>query len=162
MKRKATRKHGAKVKKNEKTRGGAKKRTKRPMKTRPKATRARPGPRKGLEDRGEIVELAGELVSHPETGPVLTGGDIDADWTRAHLSGEEAVGGSVATPDQDIVDEIGRALGVEQAPDAQVRMSEEILRDRDHLKWHLDRDAAEVEDTKEEGRERPRTGRRTR
>ncbi len=159
MKRKATRKRTANVKKREMTKGGAKKRTRTAMKTRPEAKRTRPSPPKGLEDRGEVVDLADELVTHPETGPVLTGGDIDADWTRAHLSGEEAVGGSVATPDQDIVDEIGRALGVEQAPDAQVRTSEEILRDRDHLKWHLDRDAAEVEDAKDEGARRPRTTR---
>ena len=31
----------------------------------------------------------------------------------AESAGEEAVGGSVATPDQSVVDEIGQALGVE-------------------------------------------------
>jgi hypothetical protein len=101
----------------------------------------------------ELAALAGGLASHPETGPPLTGGDVDADWTRAHLSGEEAVGGSVATPDQDIVDELGRALGVEQGLDAEVRTSEEILRDRDRLRWHLERTAADKE-TKEEKEEK--------
>jgi hypothetical protein len=96
------------------------------------------------EDRGEIVDLASEVVARPGTGPVLTGGDVDADWTRAHLSGEEAVGGSVATPDQDVVDEIGRALGVEQPSDAEVRTSDEILRHRDRRRW--DRDAAEAQE----------------
>ena len=111
-----------------------------------------------VEDRGRIVEMARELVSHPETGPALTGGDMDADWMRAHLSGEEAVGGSVATPDQDVVDEIGHALGVEQAPDAEVRTSEEILRDRDRLRWQLEREAADEE---EEKWEPPRRRRRS-
>jgi hypothetical protein len=92
---------------------------------------------------------------HPETGPGLTGGDLDADWTRAHLSGEEAVGGSVATPDQDVVDEIGHALGVEQPSDTQLRTSGEILRDRDQLRWHLEREAI---DTEERGRSRRRRG----
>ena len=100
----------------------------------------------GLEDRGEIVQMLREMLLHAETSPVLSGGDVDADWMRAHLSGEEAVGGSVATPDQDVVDEIGRAVGVEQAADAEVRMSEEILRNRDRFRWHLEREAADVEE----------------
>lgn len=31
-----------------------------------------------------------------------------------------AVGGSTATPDQDVIDELGAALGVPQEPDAEV------------------------------------------
>ncbi len=86
-----------------------------------------------------------ELERHHETGPAASGGDLDADWQRAQSSGEETVGGSVATPDQDVVDEIGRALGVEQRPDAPVMTSEEILRARDRHYWHLERDAAAKE-----------------
>ena len=106
-----------------------------------------------MNDRGEVVRMLHEMISHGETGPGLTGGDLDADWMRAYSSGEEAVGGSVATPDQDVVDEIGRALGVEQEADAEVRTSAEILRDRDRFRWHLERDA-------EEGRP-PRSRRRS-
>lgn len=90
---------------------------------------------------GELGPLLEERLDHPETGPRLTGGDLDADWQRADSSGEEAVGGSVATPDQDVVDEIGRALGVEQPLDAEVRTSAEILRDRERHYWHLARRA---------------------
>ena len=97
-------------------------------------------------ERGEVTELAETLAEQGGTGPVLTGGDVDADWTRAHLSGDEAVAGSVATPDQDVVDEIGRALGVEQAPDAPVQISEEILRERDRRRWQVEREAAEAEE----------------
>lgn len=107
----------------------------------------RPAPeRAGLaEPRGEAVESLRERQTHPETTPALSGGDVDADWQRAYSSGDEAVGGSVATPDQDVVDEIGRALGVEQAPDAEVRMSEEILTNRDRHYWHLERRATKEE-----------------
>jgi len=105
-----------------------------------------------LDDREEPVGLMRDVVAHTETSPRLTGGDIDADWHAAYSSGEESVGGSVATPDQDIVDEIGRALGVEQDIDAPVRASDEILRARDRLRWHLERDAADAE----EGRSRKR------
>ena len=69
---------------------------------------------------------------------VLTGGDIDADWMRAWDSGDEAVGGSMATPDQDVVDEIGRALGVAQDPDAEVWTSQDILRERDRHRWQYE------------------------
>ena len=105
-----------------------------------------------IEDREEPVGLMRDVVAHTETSPRLTGGDVDADWHAAYSSGEESVGGSVATPDQDVVDEIGRALGVEQDIDAPVRGCDEILRARDRLRWHLERDAADAE----EGRSRKR------
>jgi hypothetical protein len=97
--------------------------------------------REGSEDRGQTIGLLRDLTEHHETGPAATGGDIDADWQRAQSSGEEAVGGSVSTPDQDIVDEIGHALGVEQPPAAPLRASEEILADRDQRYWDLERRA---------------------
>ena len=104
------------------------------------------------DDREELVGLAHDVAAHAETGPRLSGGDVDADWVGAYGSGEESVGASVATPDQDIVDELGRALGVEQASDAPVRTSEEILRERDRFRWHLERKAADAD----EGRTRAR------
>lgn len=104
-------------------------------------------------DRGHIVALVHELETHHEVTPLLTGGDPDADWARAESSGEEAVGGSEPTPDQDVVDELARALGVEQDADAEFRTTGEILRERDRLRWRLDEAAADAE----EGR--PRRGR---
>jgi hypothetical protein len=88
-------------------------------------------------DTLEDVAAAGVEEPHAR----LTGGDVDADWMRAETSGEEAVGGSVATPDQDVVDEIGRALGVEQDDEAEFRTTDEILHARDRFRWHLERDA---------------------
>jgi hypothetical protein len=93
----------------------------------------------------ESLEELRDREARPRPGPALTGGDVDADWERAGSSGEEAVGGSVATPDQDVVDEIGEALGVQQAPDAEVRTSREILEDRDRHYWDLERRAAAQE-----------------
>jgi hypothetical protein len=105
------------------------------------------------ERRDDFIGLAREVATHSETSPRLTGGDVDADWQAAYSSGEESVGGSVATPDQDLVDEIGRALGVEQPADGPVRASEEILRARDRLRWHLERDAADVEEGRDHRRQ---------
>jgi len=123
---------------------------KRPAKRRSAARPPHPGKRSATtrrsresgEDRGSTVELLRDVIEHHETGPSASGGDIDADWQRAQSSGEEAVGGSVSTPDQDVVDEIGHALGVEQAPQAPLRSSEEILEDRDRRYWELERRAA--------------------
>ena len=70
--------------------------------------------KEGTEDHGRTVGLLREVLEHHETGPAASAGDLDADWQRAESSGEETVGGSVSTPDQDRVDEIGHALGVEQ------------------------------------------------
>jgi hypothetical protein len=106
--------------------------TKRPAKRRPEAEAA---------EGGEVTAFAETVAAPPETSPRLTGGDVDADWKTAYSSGDEAVGGSVATPDQDIVDELGEALGVGQEPDAEVRTSEEILRERDRERWRLEHEA---------------------
>jgi len=97
-------------------------------------------------DQEELVGLARDVAAHTETSPRLTGGDLDADWQVAYSSGEESVDGTVATPDQDIVDEIARALGVEQDVGTPLRTSDEILRARDRLRWHLERDAADAEE----------------
>ena len=104
-----------------------------------------------LADRGSVVELINDLGAHHEVTPILSGGDVDADWARAESSGEEAVGGSEPTPDQDVVDELGRALGVEQDSDAEFRTTGEILRERDRLRWSFDEDAAD----EDEGRQPP-------
>jgi hypothetical protein len=89
-------------------------------------------------DRERRVEE--EQAEHTATSPRLTGGDVDADWHGAWDAGDEAVGGSTATPDQDVVDELGEALGVPQAPDAEVQTSAEILADRDRHRWTLERE----------------------
>ncbi len=109
----------------------------RKKRARPRVTKRRPAKGTGEDREAPMPAPAGRRG----TGPLLTGGDVDADWSRADSVGEEAVGGSVATPDQDVVDEIGRALGVEQPSDAEVVSSDEILHRRDRFRWHLERDA---------------------
>jgi len=79
-------------------------------------------------------EAEEEARQYTQSSPRLTGGDVDADWRRADSVGEEAPGGTVATPDQDVVDEIGDALGVPRAPDEEFRPSSEILESRDRYR----------------------------
>jgi hypothetical protein len=108
----------------------------------------RPRRRRAAEtETGHVVDMANEVRAHTETGPRLTGGDVDADWQNAAGVGDEAVGGSTATPDQDVVDELGEALGVPQEPDAEFRPAAEVLAERDRHRWTLEREA-EQEDRK--------------
>jgi hypothetical protein len=74
---------------------------------------------------------------HTEGGPVLTSGDVDADWNDAYSSGEETPGGDMPTPDQDVVEEIGRALGVEYEDAEELKGSDKIL-ERDRKRWEYD------------------------
>jgi hypothetical protein len=98
-------------------------------------------------EEAEPIQMTGDVVAHTDTSPALTGGDMDADWRGASATGEEAVGGSVATPDQDVVDAIGRALGVERREEAEVTTSEEILRARDRRRWDVEAEAAAEDET---------------
>jgi hypothetical protein len=100
-----------------------------------------PPPREATYVRSDREREAGEQrAAYTSVSPALSGGDPDADWERGESVGEETVGGSVATPDQSVVDDIGEALGVPEAPDDEVRMSSEILDERDRYR-------AEQEDT---------------
>jgi Family of unknown function (DUF6335) len=123
--------------------------TAKPRKSRPKRSPGSAAPLQGAEDAGRVTRLHDERLRHHETSPTLSGGDIDADWVDAEGSGEESVGGSVATPDQDVVDEIGRALGVEQTSTQPVTSSEEILRERAAHRWELEREASAEDDRRE-------------
>jgi hypothetical protein len=82
-------------------------------------------------------EMREALDEHNETSPVLTGGDVDADWEDAYAVGDEAPGGDNPTPDQDRVDDIGKALGVEYQDNEELRASDKVA-DRDRHRWELD------------------------
>ena len=82
-------------------------------------------------------ELHERVIRHNETSPAITGGDIDADWESAYSVGDEAPGGDNPTPDQDIVDDIGRALGVEYEDNEELK-GEKKISDRDKKRWEMD------------------------
>jgi hypothetical protein len=82
-------------------------------------------------------ELLEKYEEHTETGPALTGGDVDADWESAYSVGDEAPGGDNPTPDQDIVDDIGRAVGVQYQDNEELK-GERKISERDKHRWELD------------------------
>ena len=91
-----------------------------------------------LEALNETQTLVDEDPNHVFTdkSAVLSGGDVDAAWDQADV-GEEAVGGSNPTPDQDIVDQIGRSLGLEYEDDEELKGAAK-LEERDKHRWELD------------------------
>jgi hypothetical protein len=96
--------------------------------------------------RAEIAESARE--HHGMTD--VTGGDPDVDVEDAYFTGEEAPGGDNPTPDQDIVDDIGKALGVTYNDAEELKGADKLV-ERDKHRWELD--PASAEDYKEHDKE---------
>ena len=87
------------------------------------------------------AELQARLSEHHATSPTLSGGDVDAAWEDANV-GEETAGGMNPTPDQDMVEEIGKAYGITYAEDEPLRTGEKLA-ERDEHRWELDPESAD-------------------
>lgn len=83
------------------------------------------------------AKLADRLRQNTSTDPSLSGGDIDAQWEMAESQGDEAVAGSMPTPGQSVVDDIGAAVGVTYQDNEELRFGEKE-RSRDKRRWELD------------------------
>jgi hypothetical protein len=82
-------------------------------------------------------EMGESRRDHNEVSPELTAGDVDADWESAYSVGDEAPGGDNPTPDQDRVDDIGKAIGVQYEDNEELKASDKIT-ERDKHRWELD------------------------
>ena len=100
--------------------------------------------RQGLAASGRDV-LREELDEHNSLSPEITGGDLDASWQTANQTGEETVGGSVSTPDQDVVDDLGEAAGLTYRDGEPLDYDAKVL-DRDRNRWELNPASALDED----------------
>ena len=67
----------------------------------------------------------------------VTGGDPDVDVEDAYFAGDEAPGGDNPTPDQDVVDDIGKALGVTYNDNEELEGADKVVK-RDKHRWELD------------------------
>ncbi len=92
-------------------------------------------------------ELLEELDEHHSLSPEISGGDMDASWQTANVAGEEAVGGSAPTPDQDVVDNLGAAAGLTYEDEEPLNSDKKLL-DRDRNRWELN--PASTDDQEEE------------
>jgi hypothetical protein len=100
--------------------------------------------------KDNLAEIGRRLVEresekYHSVSPELTAGDVGARWQEAEDSGAETPGGHVATPDQDNVDEIGRAVGMEFQDNQELSAPEEILSRRDRRRWEMDKRSADGE-----------------
>jgi len=80
------------------------------------------------------------LRRNTNADPSLASGDLDAQWEMAESCGDETAGGSMMTPDQNVVDEFGEAVGVTYEDGEELSFGE---RDRDAHRWELDPASAE-------------------
>lgn len=94
----------------------------------------------GLNTGGR--SLKDEMKEYTFTSPELTGGDVDAAWEQAAMVGDEAVGGTVATPDQSVTEDLEKAVGLEMDDRAFLR-TQDILEQRDDRRWELDPSSSE-------------------
>ena len=67
----------------------------------------------------------------------VTAGDVDVDVDDAFFTGDEAPGGDNPTPDQGIVDNIGKALGVQYDDNEELKAADKVI-ERDRKRWELD------------------------
>jgi hypothetical protein len=98
--------------------------------------------RRGSAARSGRAEMAVERERRRNLSPELAGGDQDADLESAYFTGDETAGGDNPTPDQDIVDDIGRAVGVEYQDNEELGTTDKVSQ-RDKHRWELDPASAE-------------------
>ncbi len=107
--------------------------------------------RHGSAARTGRAEMQERLDERNAVDPGIAGGDPDVDWESASTVGDEAPGGDNPTPDQDIVDEVGRALGIEYEDNEELKGAEK-LEERDRRRWELD--PASSDDWEDRSREK--------
>jgi hypothetical protein len=82
-------------------------------------------------------QLAHRLRENTAASPADSGGDPDASWEDVNDSGEESVSGDNPTPDQSLVEENARAVGVSFEDNEELEFIDKIDR-RDRDRFELD------------------------
>ena len=102
--------------------------------------------RNGIDDRIEpsipdvtasSKRLADRLRDDPTADLVVTGGDVDAQFESAQSSGDESAISSMPTPEVNVVDDIGRSIGVTYEDEEVLKVGDKE-RSRDTHRWELD------------------------
>jgi hypothetical protein len=74
----------------------------------------------------------------PGDDQILRAGDPDTRVTDSAFVGDETPVGDMPSPDHNQVDDIGRAMGVQEGDSGALRTSSEILARRDQARGYLD------------------------
>lgn len=91
-------------------------------------------------------ELLAHRLRNNAASPADAGGDLDADWEDVNESGSEAVGGDSPTPDQSLVEENAKALGVSFEDNEELDFLDKIER-RDRDRYELEEQSKTRDDT---------------
>ena len=89
--------------------------------------------------------LAQRLRNNTSSSPRDAGGDLDANWEDVNESGSESVAGDNPTPDQSLVEENARAMGVSYEDNEALEFIDKIER-RDRDRFELDESSKSTED----------------
>lgn len=89
--------------------------------------------------------LAQRLRNNTAASPQDAGGDFDAAWEDVNESGSETVAGDNPTPDQSVVEENARAIGVSYEDNEELEFIDKIER-RDRDRFELDESSKSTED----------------
>ncbi len=82
-------------------------------------------------------QLSRRLRNHTAASPTDAGGDLDASWEDVNDSGTESVAGDNPTPDQSLVEENAKAVGVSFEDNEELDVLDKIER-RDRNRFELD------------------------
>ena len=93
-----------------------------------------------------------------QSTPDITAGDIDAD-AQPTDPGDESPHGDNPTPDQSVVDDIGRAEGLTYEDNEELKPNEKV-EERDQRRWELDPASSEDYPERVKPAEKPKTGKR--
>jgi hypothetical protein len=98
--------------------------------------------RQGTAARSGRADIEHQRRNHTGMSDVITGGDVDVDVEDAYFTGDGAPGGDNPSPDLEVVDDIGRALGVQYEDTEELKGSDKIT-ERDRHRWEYDPASAE-------------------
>src|SRR6266511_3398246 len=90
--------------------------------------------------------LAHRLHNNTAASPQDAGGDLDADWEDVNNTGSESIAGDSPTPDQSIVEENAKAVGVSFEDNEELDFLNKIER-RDRDRYELEEQSKTRDDT---------------
>jgi hypothetical protein len=95
-------------------------------------------------------QMAERRRQHNAASPEVSAGDVDADWVPGEFVGDETPAGDNPTPGMSVVEDVGKAIGVEYE-DAEELKGAAKIEERDRHRWELD--PASSEDYEERNRD---------
>ena len=91
-------------------------------------------------------ELLAQRLRNTAASPQDAGGDVDADWEDVNDAGSESIGGDSPTPDQSLVEENAKAIGVSFEDNEELDFLNKIEK-RDRDRYELEEQSKTREDT---------------